>query len=169
MTPPIAIIDNDTMLDDFDYELNHQHMTHTCANLIANNDSPTDTNLFCFAAFADKHTGTVYNNLTGLFPFMSLEGNICFLVVYHYKTNAILALPISGFSYDIILAAYKQQHELLESKGFNIKLNVMDNQASVRIKQYLTTKHAIKCWSNPITTGLTLQNNNIVILNLNYN
>jgi hypothetical protein len=51
-----------------------------------------------------------------------------------------LALPISGFSDDIILAAYKQQHELLESKGFNIKLNVMDNQASVTIKQYLTTK-----------------------------
>jgi hypothetical protein len=114
--------------------LSHQHMTHTGANIITADDSPTDANLFCFAAFADKHTGTVYNDLTGLFPFMSLEENVCFLVVYYYKTNAILALPISGFSDDIILAAYKQQHELLESKGFNIKLNVMDNQASTTIK-----------------------------------
>ncbi len=115
-------------------------MTHTGAKVIANDNSPMDANLFSFAAFADKHTGTVYNDFTGSFPFMSLEGNVCFLVVYHYKTNAILALLISGFSDDIILAAYKQQHELLESKGFNIKLNVMDNQASVMIKQYLTKK-----------------------------
>jgi hypothetical protein len=132
--PLIAIIGNDTKLDDLGYELNHQHMTHTGANVIADNNSPTDANLFCFAAFADKHTGTVYTNLTRLFPFMSLEENLCFLVVYHYKTNAILVLPISGFSDDIILVAYKQQHELLESKGFNIKLNVMNNQSSVTIK-----------------------------------
>ncbi len=109
-------------------------MTHTGANVITNDNSPTDANLFCFSAFADKHTGTVHNNLTGLFPFMSLEGNVCFLMVYHYETNAILALPISGFSNDIIPAAYEQQHELLESKGLNIKLHVLDNQASVTIK-----------------------------------
>jgi hypothetical protein len=39
----------------------------------------------------------MYNNLTGLFSYMSFKGNVCFLVVYHYETNAILALPISGF------------------------------------------------------------------------
>ncbi len=38
------------------------------------------------------------------------------------------------------MAAYKQQHKLLESKGFNIKLNIMGNQASVIIKKYLTVK-----------------------------
>jgi hypothetical protein len=69
-----------------------------------------------------------------------LEGNVCFLIVYHYKSNAILALPISGFRKDVIFAAYKQQYELLESKGFVIKLNLMDNQASNVIKQYLTPK-----------------------------
>ncbi len=63
-------------------------------------------NLYCFTAFADKHTGTIYNDLTGTFPFMLLEGNVCFLVVYHYESNAILALPISGFSNDVIFRAY---------------------------------------------------------------
>ena len=63
---------------------------------------------------------------------MSLEGNVCFLVVYHYESNTFLALPISGRSDEIIL--------LLESKGFDIKLNVMDNQASKIIKQNLTPK-----------------------------
>ncbi len=58
--------------------------------------------------------------------------------MYHYKTNAILALPISGFSNKIIFAAYRQQYEMLESKGQVIRLNVMDNQASQTIKKFLT-------------------------------
>ncbi len=89
---------------------------------------------FFAAAFANKQTGTLYNDLTRAFPFMSLEGNICFLIEYHYETNAILALPIKGFSNDIIFAAYKQQYNMLEAKGYKIKLNVMDNQATKIIK-----------------------------------
>ncbi len=103
-------------------------------------DNQTDANLFCFAVFADKHIVTLYNDLTGTFPFMSLEGNVCFLVVYHYKSNAILALPILGFSDKIIFRAYKQIYEMIESKGFVIRFNVMDNQASKVIKKFLTPK-----------------------------
>ncbi len=108
------------------------------ANIIDDNDSPRKANLFCFAAFTDKHTGTLYKDLTGSFPFQSLESNVCFLVVYHYKTNAILALPISGFSDKIIFAAYKQRYEMLKSKGHVIKSNIMDNQASQTIKKIFT-------------------------------
>ena len=82
----------------------------------------------------------IYNNLTGPFPFMSLQGNVCFLVEYHYESNAILALPISGFSDDVIFCAYKQIYEMIESKGFVIRFNVMDNQASKVIKQFLSPK-----------------------------
>jgi hypothetical protein len=71
---------------------------------------------------------------------MSLEGNVCFLVVYHYEFNAILALPILGFSDDIIFQAYKQIYEMIKSKGFVIRFNVMDNQASKVIKTFLTSK-----------------------------
>ena len=42
------------------------------------------------------------------------------------------------------MAAYKQHHKLLESKGFNIKLNIIDNQASAIIKKYLTMKDCIQ-------------------------
>jgi hypothetical protein len=76
-----------------------------------------------------------YNNLTGPFPFMSLKGNECFIVVYHYEPNAILALPISGFSDDILFQAYKQTYEMIESKGLVIRFSVMDNQASKVIKK----------------------------------
>ncbi len=71
---------------------------------------------------------------------MSLDGNVCFLVVYHYETNAIMAVPLPNFTDVAILAAYKSQFELLEAKGHKIRLNVMDNQANVVIKKYLTPK-----------------------------
>ncbi len=58
--------------------------------------------------------------------------------MYHYEKNAILALPISGFSNKIIFAAYKQQYEMLKSKGHMIRLIVMDNQAINTIKKFLT-------------------------------
>ncbi len=108
------------------------------ANIIENDDD--SYSMFVFAAFADKHTGILYSDLTGTFPFILLEGNVCFPVVYHYETNAILALPVANFSNDSILAAYQQQFEFLKSKGHKIKLNVMDNQASQVIKNYLTLK-----------------------------
>ncbi len=96
----------------------------TNANVIES-DNDSTANVFIFAAFADKRTGILYFNLTSTFPFMSLEENVCFLVVYYYESNAILAFPIANFANDTILAAYQQQFELLESKGHKIKVNVM--------------------------------------------
>jgi hypothetical protein len=98
------------------------------ANLIKTDNGSSGANIFCFATFADKQTGILYNYLTGLFPFMSLEGNVCFLIVYHYKTNTIDV---------IIFEAYKQQITLFKSKRYKIKLNVMDNQAMQVIKKFL--------------------------------
>jgi hypothetical protein len=66
-------------------------------------------NVFCFGAFADKNTGVVYNDSTGNFPFMSLNGNICFFMMYHFKTNAIFAMPIPGLDLQSILDAYKNK------------------------------------------------------------
>ncbi len=69
---------------------------------------------------------------------MYLEGNVCFLVVYLYES------PIANFADNTILDAYQQQLEVLESKGYKIKVNVMDNQASKVIKKFLTTQQ----WDN---------------------
>jgi hypothetical protein len=33
-------------------------------NYIADKDNSTDSNIFCFGAFADKRLGIIYNNLT---------------------------------------------------------------------------------------------------------
>jgi hypothetical protein len=118
----------------------------------------SDANIFClFAAFADKRTRILYNDLTGTFPFISLEGNVCFLIVYHYKTNAILALPIAGFSDDIMFAAYQQQYNLLKLKGYKIRLNIMDNQATKVIKKFLDEQQCNLLLVEPHTTMSMLQ------------
>ena len=38
---------------------------------------------------------------------MSFDGSICFLVVYHYESNAILTYPIAGLDDVSIFNAYK--------------------------------------------------------------
>ena len=106
--------------------------------LINDVDDHSIANLFCFGAFADKVTGVVYNDCTGDFPYTSLDGNVCFFVMYHYETNAIMVTPIPGLDSANILAAYKHNFEYLKSKGYKPKLNVMDNQATKVIKAYLT-------------------------------
>ncbi len=107
-------------------------------NLIDDIEDESIANVFCFGAFANKVSGVVYNNCTGDFPYMSLDGNVCFFVMYHYKTNAILITPIAGLDSGRILEAYTKNFEYLMSKGFKPKVNVMDNQATKAIKAYLT-------------------------------
>jgi hypothetical protein len=74
-------------------------------------DDESIANVFCFAAFADKVTGVMYNELTGNCPFMLLDRSVCFFVMYHCETNAILATPIANLDGKSIL-----RHTKLTSK-----------------------------------------------------
>ncbi len=69
---------------------------------------------------------------------MLFDGSVCFFVLYHYESNAILATPIAGLDNISIFHAYKKYFEELTAKGFKPKLNVMDNQATKYIKKILT-------------------------------
>ena len=82
-------------------------------------EDATIANVFCFGAFADKTSGIVYNDLTGSFPLVSLEGSICFFVLYHYKSNCILASPIKGMDDRTIFEAYKSISKNSPQKGSN--------------------------------------------------
>jgi hypothetical protein len=111
----------------------------TMPNLIGDDDDDASiANVFCFGAFADKQSGVMYNDLTGNFPFMSLDGSVCFLVMYHYEANAIFAIPIAGLDDVTIFEAYKKKFDELTAKGLRVKLNIMDNQATKHIKKFLT-------------------------------
>jgi hypothetical protein len=107
-------------------------------NIIIDEDDLSTANIFCFGAFADKTSGIVYHDLTGSFPFMSFDGSVCFFVLYHYESNAILATPIAGLDDVSIYHAYKKYFKELTDKGFKPKLNIMDNQATKHIKKFLT-------------------------------
>jgi hypothetical protein len=107
-------------------------------NVIADDGNESIANIFCFRAFADKNSGIVYHDLTGSFPFMSFNSSVCFFVLYHDESNAILATPIAGLDDVSIFNAYKKYFEDLTAKGFKPKLNVMDNQATGHIKKFLT-------------------------------
>lgn len=109
-------------------------------NVIEDDGDTSLANVFCFGAFADKNTGVMYHDMTGLFPFMSLDGYICYLIMYHYESNSILATPIDGMDDMTIYEAYKKNFEMLEKKGFKVKLNVMDNQATKNIMKFLDEK-----------------------------
>ena len=76
----------------------------------------------------------MYNDLTVAFPFMLLDGCVCYCVLYHYKLNAILVTPISGIDDVSIFDAYKKQFDVLTAKGLKPKINIMDNQATKHIK-----------------------------------
>jgi hypothetical protein len=103
-------------------------------------DDESIANVFCFGAFTDKISGVVYNDLTGNFPFMSIDGSVCFFVLYHYELNAILVKAIANVDDHSIFEAYKEVFETLEAKGYKPKMNVMDNQATKYIKKFLTKK-----------------------------
>jgi hypothetical protein len=118
--------------DDDDSDINPRF------NLINDIDNHSIANVFCFGAFTDKITGVLYNDCTGELPFMSFDGNVCFFFMYHYETNAIFATFIPGLDLPSILDAYKKNFEYLIKKGYKLKLNVMDNQATKIIKAYLT-------------------------------
>jgi hypothetical protein len=51
--------------------------------IISKDKEESIANVFVFGAFADKNNWIVYHDLTGLFPFMSLDGSVCFFVLYH--------------------------------------------------------------------------------------
>jgi hypothetical protein len=122
-------------------------------NLIGDeDDDETIANVFCFGAFADKHSGVMYNDLTGTFPFMLLDGCKCFFVLYHYKSNAILVTPVAGMDNDSIFDAYKKQFNVLTAKGLKPKINIIDNQATKLIKKSSQSNN-VKCsLSSRITT-----------------
>ncbi len=76
-------------------------------NLIADDKDQSIANIFCFGTFADKQSGIVYHDNTGSFPFMSFDGSVCFFVLFHNESNAILASPIAGLDNVSIFKTYK--------------------------------------------------------------
>ncbi len=132
--PPLSIASSHKE-DVWNIPLIPNHIPHP--NVILDDKlGPSVANIFAFGAFIDKNSGIVYHDLTGSSPFISLDGSVCFFVLYHYELNCILADPITALDDKTIFEAYRTQFDDLTKKGFKPKLNVMDNQATKYIKQF---------------------------------
>jgi hypothetical protein len=71
-----------------------------CPTFIDDIDNESIANVFCFGAFADKTTGAIYIDCTGNFPFMLLDGNLCFFcdVPLQNKRHFCHAHPLLRFA-----------------------------------------------------------------------
>lgn len=102
---------------------------------------PCESNIFCYAALADKQMGTFYTDCTGALPAGSIDGHHYFFVAYDYDTNYIFAIPIPATTDAAILDAFKQVYTTLTNNSYTPTLHVTDNQANAPIKQFLTTNN----------------------------
>ena len=89
--------------------------------------------LFASMAYIDKKDGIMYTDLTDNFPVRSIEGYTAFFILYDWTTNEILATPIKDTADESMVAAFKENIEYLEERGFKPVFNVIDNIASKAI------------------------------------
>eukprot|EP00956_Cyclotella_meneghiniana_P042186 scaffold248388_cov50-Cyclotella_meneghiniana.AAC.4 len=106
-------------------------------NLHPKHEHNNVNHIFCWAALADQIDGTTYTDLTGRFPMMSLENKQYIFVAYDYTTNAIIVRAIPNREAPTIVNAFDDVFTYLERKGFKPKFNVLDNEASSAITDFL--------------------------------
>jgi hypothetical protein len=103
--------------------------------------STTDTDLgththLVYAVVVDQ--GQLYTDLTGQFPVRSNKGSSYVMVCYVYDCNFVKIIPMKSWSASEWVKAYDTVHQELTVKGFNPKLQTLDNEASVALKNFFT-------------------------------
>lgn len=74
--------------------------------------------MFCYAALADKQTGTLYTDAAGALPVASMEGNQYYYTAYDYDHNYIFSEPIPNLKSKTIVKSITKVFTTLESKGY---------------------------------------------------
>jgi hypothetical protein len=98
------------------------------------------SNVFCFAALADKNKGTLYTDATGALPVRSVDGNQYYYVAYDYDTNYVHAVPVEDLTDATIINTFDEIFSDMELKGHKPHHNITDNQAVAPLKRYLAGK-----------------------------
>lgn len=99
--------------------------------------SPNDEQAnYCYATIFSE-SGKMYSDQTEKFFQASSKGNLLIMILYDYDSNAILAEPLKNRKAETILAAYEKMHRFLKSKGMKPKIQVLDNECSQQLKDYM--------------------------------
>ena len=100
---------------------------------------PEMTNNIMAAVHDISHRdGAAFGDLTGRYPVPSNKGNNYILVIYNYDANAILAEPMKTRNKGDILKAYRKIHAKLVLQGLKPKLQMLDNETSNILLDYMT-------------------------------
>ena len=89
------------------------------------------------AVLADMNDGTIYTDLSGRFPTRSYRNMQYIFVAYAYQPNAIILEPMKSRESTSMVEAFQHVYEYLKKCGHKLKLNVMDNECSKAVKDYL--------------------------------
>jgi hypothetical protein len=91
-----------------------------------------------FAVVLDQ--GQIYTDLTGNFPAQYSKGNNVIMVCYYYESNYIRPISMKSKSGAEWVRSFGIVFYEMISKGFKPKMQTMDNEASVALKNYFTEK-----------------------------
>ena len=78
-----------------------------------------------------------YSDQTGKFPYQSSRGNQYIFILYDYDGNAILSKAIKSRSAKHIKEAWEYCNAIVTKHGNEVKLHVLDNEASATLKEAL--------------------------------
>ncbi|KAL7550017.1 hypothetical protein ACHAWF_017143 [Thalassiosira exigua] len=87
-----------------------------------------------------EHISKLYTDDTGRFPIRSRSGKQYIMIAYHCDSGAILACPFKSRRDRHRLEAYDSIMERIKSKGFDVDLQILDNEASAEYKKLITDK-----------------------------
>ena len=114
---------------------------HPAKRSTASEGAPTNTtNVFCFAALAEKEKGTVYTDATGALPVLSLDGHQYYIVTYDYDNNFTKEKEVSDLKDETIVETVQKTFDKMKAHGHRPLLNVTDNQAAQPLKAFLKMK-----------------------------
>ena len=97
--------------------------------------------MFCMAALADAISGTMYTDLPGPFPVRSFSGMTYIFIAYVYDINTILAVAMPNRSAESMKAAFEKIITHLSERNVKPTLNVMDNECSKVVEQYIRSEN----------------------------
>jgi hypothetical protein len=90
--------------------------------------------MFCFAALANLHTGTMYIDLSGAFRARSFKNMQYIFVAYIYDLNTILVHAMPSKNNVAMIVAFSDIFSTLAAHGYAPTFNVMDNECSKVVK-----------------------------------
>jgi hypothetical protein len=118
-----------------------RHNIRSTSNAPSEKQQSQDTYLgtkthLVYAVIVDQ--GQLYTDLTGKLPVRSSKGNSYVMVCYIYDCNYVKVNPTRSRSASEWVKAYDIVHQELTVKGFKPKLQALDNEASVALKNLFT-------------------------------